>query len=248
MSDTSLTEPNPVAESYHELHRGLGPVSLIMIGIGSIIGAGIFVIAGTAAAEHAGPAVAHFIHCCRARVSLCRTLLCRIRLDDPGVRQRIYLCLRHDGPADGVVHRLEHGARISGFGFDSIGRLVGLLCEFSERSGHHVSCEWANAPVSGTSFSAIHLSGAIINLPAVVLVGFLTAFLVVGVSESARVNALMVMIKTAIVLLVILVGLPFVQVGEPSPLHPAKYGHIRKVWHQRNICGVGHDLFRLYRV
>ena len=57
MSDTSLTQPSPVAESYHELHRALGPVSLIMMGIGSIIGAGIFVIAGTAAAEHAGPAV-----------------------------------------------------------------------------------------------------------------------------------------------------------------------------------------------
>ena len=57
MSDTSLTEPNPVAESYHELHRALGPFSLVMLGIGSIIGAGIFVIAGTAAAEHAGPAV-----------------------------------------------------------------------------------------------------------------------------------------------------------------------------------------------
>ena len=57
MSDASLTEPNPVTESYHELHHALGPVSLIMIGIGSIIGAGIFVIAGTAAAEHAGPSV-----------------------------------------------------------------------------------------------------------------------------------------------------------------------------------------------
>src|SRR5690349_7106038 len=57
MSDTSLTQPNPVTENYHELHRALGPFNLIMIGIGSIIGAGIFVIAGTAAAEHAGPAV-----------------------------------------------------------------------------------------------------------------------------------------------------------------------------------------------
>jgi len=57
MGDTSLTQPNPVTENYHELHRALGPFNLIMIGIGSIIGAGIFVIAGTAAAEHAGPAV-----------------------------------------------------------------------------------------------------------------------------------------------------------------------------------------------
>src|SRR5579864_3232844 len=57
MSDISLEQPNPVVAEEHQLHRALGPVSLIMIGIGSIIGAGIFVIAGTAAAEHAGPAV-----------------------------------------------------------------------------------------------------------------------------------------------------------------------------------------------
>src|SRR5271163_4383003 len=55
--DAFLTQPNSVIAEEHQLHRALGPVSLIMIGIGSIIGAGIFVIAGTAAAEHAGPAV-----------------------------------------------------------------------------------------------------------------------------------------------------------------------------------------------
>src|SRR6204780_911628 len=57
-SDVSaLTQPESVIAEAHELKRALGPVNLILIGIGSIIGAGIFVIAGTAAAEHAGPAV-----------------------------------------------------------------------------------------------------------------------------------------------------------------------------------------------
>src|SRR5947207_13052273 len=52
-----VIQPVAIITEAHELRRALGPVSLIMIGIGSIIGAGIFVIAGTAAAEHAGPAV-----------------------------------------------------------------------------------------------------------------------------------------------------------------------------------------------
>ena len=52
-----LEQPDPVVADEIRLHRALGPVSLIMIGIGSIIGAGIFVYAGTAAATHAGPAV-----------------------------------------------------------------------------------------------------------------------------------------------------------------------------------------------
>jgi APA family basic amino acid/polyamine antiporter len=56
-TDSELTQPDPVVASEHHLNKELGPVSLIMIGIGSIIGAGIFVYAGTAAATHAGPAV-----------------------------------------------------------------------------------------------------------------------------------------------------------------------------------------------
>src|ERR1700688_4891802 len=54
---TDLTQPISEIAQAHQLKRALGPVSLIMLGIGSIIGAGIFVIAGNAAAEHAGPAV-----------------------------------------------------------------------------------------------------------------------------------------------------------------------------------------------
>src|SRR5271166_3436486 len=54
---TDLSQPIAEVADAHQLKRALGPFNLIMIGIGSIIGAGIFVIAGTAAAEHAGPAV-----------------------------------------------------------------------------------------------------------------------------------------------------------------------------------------------
>src|SRR5437763_12843672 len=54
---TDLTTPDPVVAEANELRRALGPVNLILIGIGAIIGAGIFVYTGTAAAQHAGPAV-----------------------------------------------------------------------------------------------------------------------------------------------------------------------------------------------
>ena len=57
MSDAALHQPDSIIAEDNELKRSLGPVSLIMMGIGAIIGAGIFVIAGTAAAQHAGPAV-----------------------------------------------------------------------------------------------------------------------------------------------------------------------------------------------
>lgn len=57
MSETSLTQPDPVVAEEHELKRTLGPVHLTMLGIGAIIGAGIFVITGQVAADYAGPAV-----------------------------------------------------------------------------------------------------------------------------------------------------------------------------------------------
>src|SRR5881394_1188799 len=57
MTDVSLTQPDPVVASEHELHRTLGPVHLTMLGIGAIIGAGIFVYTGQVAAANAGPAV-----------------------------------------------------------------------------------------------------------------------------------------------------------------------------------------------
>ena len=58
MSDVpALLIPDPVVADEVRLHRALGPVHLTLIGVGATIGAGIFVIAGTVSAQHAGPAV-----------------------------------------------------------------------------------------------------------------------------------------------------------------------------------------------
>ena len=55
--DPALLIPDPVVAEDAKLRRALGPVHLTMIGVGATIGAGIFVIAGTVSAQHAGPAV-----------------------------------------------------------------------------------------------------------------------------------------------------------------------------------------------
>jgi len=228
MSDPSLTEPNPVTESYHELHRALGPVSLIMIGIGSIIGAGIFVIAGTAAAEHAGPAVIisfliAALGCLFA--GLCYAEFASMIPESGSAYTYAYATMgRTMAWFIGWNMVLEYLVSASTV---SVG-WSGYFVSFLKGVGIAFPAEWANAPVTGTSFSAIHLSGAYMNLPAVVLIALLTAFLVVGVSESARVNALMVMIKTAIVLLVILVGLPYVKSSNLHPFIPPNAGTFGK--------------------
>jgi APA family basic amino acid/polyamine antiporter len=228
MSNPSLTEPNPVAESYHELHRALGPVSLIMMGIGSIIGAGIFVIAGTAAAEHAGPAVVlsfviAALGCLFA--GLCYAEFASMIPESGSAYTYAYATMgRMMAWFIGWNMVLEYlfSASTVAVGWS------GYFVSFLKGLGISYPAAWANAPVSGTSFNSIHLSGAIINLPAVMLVLGLTALLVIGVSESARLNALMVMIKTAIVVLVIVLGVPFIQSANLHPFIPPNEGGFGK--------------------
>ncbi|MDE2631435.1 MAG: amino acid permease, partial [Alphaproteobacteria bacterium] len=93
---------------------------------------------------------------------------------------------------------------------------------------------FANAPVAGTGLHALHATGAFMNVPAVALVVGLTVFLVIGVRESANFNGLMVLIKTGIVLLVILFGLPFVHLQNLTPFIPPNEGP----WGKFGISGI----------
>jgi hypothetical protein len=67
------------------------------LGIGAIIGAGIFVLTGAAAANYAGPSIALSFRGWRNCVCLRRSLLCRNGVDGADRRQRLYVRLRHDG-------------------------------------------------------------------------------------------------------------------------------------------------------
>ena len=77
-----------------QLKRTLSALDLTLLGIGAIIGTGIFVLTGTAAANQAGPAITMSYMVGRAGLRLRRALLCRVRVDDPDRGQRVYLRLR----------------------------------------------------------------------------------------------------------------------------------------------------------
>jgi APA family basic amino acid/polyamine antiporter len=226
MSDASLEQPI-VTEDNH-LKRTLGPVSLIMLGIGSIIGAGIFVIAGTAAAEHAGPAVlVSFIiaglGCLFA--GLCYAEFASMIPESGSAYTYAYATMgRFMAWFIGWNMVLEYLVSSSTVAVGWSGYFVSFL----QNLGYKFPAEFANAPVAGTGFHDLHLTGAFLNLPAVLLILFLTVFLVVGVSESARFNALMVMIKTSIVILVIIFGLPYVHASNLHPFIPPNEGSFGK--------------------
>src|SRR5256714_1093336 len=76
----------------------------------------------------------------------------------------------------------------------------------------------------GCAHPGLNLTGAIVNLPAVLIVALMSAVLVIGIKESARVNSLIVILKVAIVLLVALVGLSHIEPANWTPFIPPNSG------------------------
>ena len=223
-----LTQPDPVVASEHHLNRALGPVSLIMIGIGSIIGAGIFVYAGTAAAVHAGPAV--LLSFLIAGVGCLFSGLCYAEFasmipESGSSYTYAYATMgRFMAWFIGWNMVLEYGVSASGVAAGWSGYFISFL----QHMGVNFPAAFANAPLEGHGIGDLHLTGAIINLPAVAIIVALTALLVVGVRESAHFNNAMVLLKVGIVLVVIVVGLPFVTQAHFTPFIPpntGQYGH-----------------------
>lgn len=224
MTDVLLTQPDPVVAEEHQLHRSLGPVSLTMIGIGCIIGAGIFVITGTVAAQHAGPSVLlSFViaafGCLFA--GLCYAEFAALIPESGSAYTYAYATMgRFIGWFIGWNLVLEYLVSASAV---AVG-WSGYFGDFLKRFGINLPAAFMSAPVAGTGPGDMHLTGTLINMPAVVLIVLLSALLVVGIRESATFNGLMVLIKTAIVVLVIAAGLPFAMPSHLEPFIPPNGG------------------------
>src|SRR5438128_1671152 len=92
----SVTDLQNEALTDHSLKRALGALNLTLLGIGAIIGTGIFVLTGTVAAVNAARGRA-LVHPRRDRVDLRRAVLLRVRLARPHGGERLHLRLRHAG-------------------------------------------------------------------------------------------------------------------------------------------------------
>jgi basic amino acid/polyamine antiporter, APA family len=209
-------------------------MSLIMLGIGTIIGAGIFVIAGTAAAEHAGPAV--LISFVIAGVGcffagLCYAEFASMIPESGSSYTYAYATMgRFMAWFIGWNMVLEYLVSASTVAVGWSGYFVSLLRDF----GIALPAALADAPLAGTRFQDLHLTGALINMPAVALICGLSVFLVIGVRQSAAFNGTMVLIKTGVVLLVILFGLPYVKSANLTPFMPPNTGE----WGKFGLSGV----------
>ncbi len=212
----------------------LGPVHLTMIGVGATIGAGIFVIAGTVSAEHAGPAVLlSFLIAATGCffAALCYAELAAMIPQAGSAYTYTYATMgRSMAWFIGWNMVLEFGVSASTVAAGWSGYFLSLLHGF----GIDYPAAWANAPFAGAGISDLHWTGAVMNLPAFLIMLVITAILVVGISESARFNAVMVVVKVGIVAVVILFGLPHVHMANLHPFIPPNTG----VWGHFGPSGV----------
>lgn len=194
-----------------ELKRTLGPINLILLGIGCIIGAGIFVRTGNAAALHAGPAVLlSFVIAglvC-AFAGLCYAELASALPVSGSAYTYSYATLGEFAAwIMGALLLLEYGLAASVVAVGWSGYVVSLLKDFglvidptlTAPLGHVIEITDASGAVTGSVT-------ALMNLPAALVVMALTLLLTVGVSESANFNNIIVAIKTTTILAVIGVG------------------------------------------
>jgi basic amino acid/polyamine antiporter, APA family len=219
----------------HALHRALGPLNLVALGIGAIIGAGIFVLTGQAAALHAGPAV--WISMILVGVACAFAGLCYAEMAStvPVAGSAYTYAYATMGELIAWIIGwdlvLEYAAGAATVGVGWSGHLVSLF----QQLGIHLPPNLTNAPTqwctesqvnmaAGCAHYGLNFTGALVNLPAVFVVALMSTILVVGIRESARVNNLIVLLKVAIVLLIVAVGLGHIKTANWTPLIPPNTG------------------------
>jgi basic amino acid/polyamine antiporter, APA family len=206
-STAELLQEAALGESDAEVHplkRSLSALDLVALGIGGIIGAGIFVLTGHAAAANAGPAVA--LSFLLGAVACAFAGLC-------------YAEMSSTVPISGSAYTYAYAtfgeliARIIGwdlileYAVGAVTVAIGwsaYVVSFARDPGIDLPSQFASAPLDfDANAHAWSSTGAIINLPAMFIITVVTALLVVGIRESARFNGFIVAIKLIVILLFI---------------------------------------------
>jgi len=208
----------------HSLKRTLGPANLVALGIGAIIGAGLFSLTGIAAAEHAGPAIAlsfvlAAIGC--ALAGFCYSEFATMIPIAGSAYTYAYATLgEFIAWVIGWDLVLEYAVGAATVSISWSAYVVSLLHDMGiNLPPYLVASPWQ--PVQLPSGELVH---GLVNLPAVFIIVVISSLLMIGIKESANVNAAVVVIKVAVVLVFIGVGVWFVKGSNYTPFIPENTG------------------------
>ncbi len=197
------------------LRRTLGPMALVALGIGAIIGAGLFVRTAAAIADRAGPSVTLAfivagIGC--AFAGLCYAEFASM-IPVAGSAYTYSYATMGEFVAwvigwDLVLEYAVGAATVAIAWSEYLNRVL-------EWFGLRVPYQWSHSP-----FESMAGEQGIMNIPAIVILGLLSALLIRGTKESALVNSIIVVIKVSIVLMVIAIGWGFINPANHTPFIP----------------------------
>jgi len=220
----SVTALQAEAAADHSLKRALGPLNLTALGIGAIIGTGIFVLTGTVAAQNAGPAVIlSFVLAGFASVfaALCYSEFASLVPMAGSAYTYSYATLGEFVAwiiGWDLVLEYALSATTVAIGWS------GYMASFLKDLGIHIPAQFQAARGTVVTLADGSTEVALFNLPAVLIIAIVTTLLVVGIKESATVNNVIVVIKLAVVILFIVLAAPHVNPDNWHPFIPPNTG------------------------
>jgi APA family basic amino acid/polyamine antiporter len=212
----------------HGLKKTLGPVQLVALGVGAIIGAGLFSLTGIAAANNAGPAIT--LSFVLAAIGCAFAGLCYSEFSTmiPIAGSAYTYSYATMGELLAWVIGwdlvLEYAVGASTVAVSWSGYLRSLLLDW----GIDLDPRWMNSPFTTITLTGGQKVHGIVNLPAIFIVVCVSTLLIIGIQESARVNAVIVALKVSVVILFILFGWAYIQTRNYHPYIPpntGQFGH-----------------------
>jgi basic amino acid/polyamine antiporter, APA family len=202
------------------LKRALGPWALTSIGLGATIGTGVFVFTGQVAAQHAGPAVTLSLLIAAfgsVLAALCYSEFASFLPVSGSAYSYAYATL-----GEGIAWfigwnlTLEYMLSASAVAVSWSGYVTNLLGDV----GIHLPQQLINAPLAKSPGGHLVMTGAIINVPALLIIAVMSWICYVGVKVSSGVNAFMVALKVGVIIVFILAGLSFINTELWHPYIP----------------------------
>jgi len=206
------------------LKQVLSAPALIAIGLGATIGSGIFVLTGTVAANHSGPAITLSLLIAAiggGLAALCYSEFAAF-LPVPGSAYSYTYATLGEALAwfIGWNLLLEYAISASAVAVSWSAYVLSLLGD----AHIHLPARFVNAPLGLDAHEHVIRTGALINVPAVLIIAAMTALLYVGVRGSAGANTFMVALKVGIIVIIVMAGLSYVDTSNWRPYVPPNTG------------------------